>query len=239
MSWFEGARIAVTGAAGGIGRSTCEHLEGLGAEVYALDLTESPVGQAVVCDVADERSVAAAMAEVAGAEGRLDGLVAAAGIVEDDVAAEEMSAAEFDRILGVNLRGVFLTCQAAARHMLDAGPGGRIVAVSSMSGNHIVNFPQKQCAYNASKAAVSALVRSLAVEWGPRGVRVNTVAPGYVDTPLNEGKPQLHRQWLEGTVADRFASPAEIADAIGWLLGDAAAYCMGTELLIDGGFALR
>ncbi|MGW5446230.1 SDR family NAD(P)-dependent oxidoreductase [Streptomyces asiaticus] len=238
MSWYQGARIAVTGAAGGIGRATCAHLAGLGAEVYALDLTESPVGRSVLCDVTDERSIATAMDTVVAAGGRIDGLVTAAGVVEDDVPAERMSVAEFDRVLGVNLKGTFLSCTAAARQMLDAG-GGRIVTVSSMSGTHIVNYPQKQSVYNASKAAVSALTRSLAVEWGPRGVRINAIAPGYVATPLNDLKRHMHPVWKEGTVTGRFAEPQEIAAAIAWLLGDDAAYCMGTELLMDGGFALR
>ncbi len=206
MSWYQGARIAVTGAAGGIGRATCAHLAGLGAEVYALDLTESPVGRSILCDVTDEDSVAAAIATVVTEGGRIDGLVAASGVVEDDVPAERM---------------------------------GRIVTVSSMSGTHIVNHPQKQSAYNASKAAVSALTRSLAVEWGKRGVRVNSVAPGYVATALNDLKQHLHTRWKEGTVAGRFAEPEEIAAAIAWLLGDEAAYCVGTELLMDGGFTLR
>lgn len=239
MSWYQGAHIAVTGAAGGIGHSTCERLAGLGAEVYALDLTEADTGTFVPCDVTDEASVAAALDRVVAEGGRIDGLVAAAGVVENDVAAEEMSAAEFDRVLGVNLRGTFLACTAAARHMLASHDGGRIVAVSSMSGTQVVNYPQKQSAYNASKAAVGALVRSLAVEWGPRGVRVNAVAPGYVATAMTQGKPELHEGWLADVVAGRFAEPGEIAGAIAWLLGDEAAYCMGTELLIDGGYSLR
>lgn len=236
MSWFDGARIAVTGAAGGIGGATCARLTAQGARVFALDLAETGAGEFVHCDVTDEGSVDRAVGEVADSGG-LDGLVAAAGTVEN-VPAEQMSAATFDRILGVNLRGVFLSCTAAARRMLPAG-AGRIVAVSSMSGTHIVNHPQQQCAYNSSKAAVSALVRSLAVEWSPRGVRVNAVAPGYVSTPLTAGKPELHGGWIEDTVLRRFATPDEIAGSIRWLLDDEASYCTGTELLVDGGFSLR
>jgi NAD(P)-dependent dehydrogenase (short-subunit alcohol dehydrogenase family) len=182
--------------------------------------------------------VAGAIGEVAAAAGGIDGLVAAAGVVEEDVPAEDMSIAEFDRVLAVNLRGVFLACAEAGRHMLAAG-AGRIVTVSSMSGTHVVNYPQRQCAYNASKAAVSALTRSLAVEWGPRGVRLNAIAPGYVDTPLLGRKTQMHQGWKDGTVAGRFAEPDEIAGAICWLLSDEAAFCVGTELLIDGGYSLR
>jgi NAD(P)-dependent dehydrogenase (short-subunit alcohol dehydrogenase family) len=238
MSWFDGARIAVTGAAGGIGEAVCGDLITRGARVYALDIANAPVGEFVACDVSDEHSVQAAIDRIVADTGGIDGLVAAAGVVEDNVATEELTAAEFDRVFGVNLRGVFLTCTAAGRHMLAAG-AGCIVTVSSMSGNLIVNFPQRQCAYNASKAAVTALTRSLAVEWGPRGVRCNAISPGYVATPLNELKKDLHEQWKQGTVAGRFAEPEEIAAGIAWLLGDDAGFCLGTELVVDGGFSLR
>ena len=240
MPGFAGACVAVTGAAGGIGLATCSWLSDHGASVYALDLhpAADQVGTFLATDVTDPASVRAAAAEVHRRAGRVDGLVAGAGIAEDDVAAEAMEIATFDHVLGVNLRGVFLSCQAFGRIMLEQG-AGRIVAISSMSGNHIVNDPQRQCAYNASKAGVTALVKSLAVEWGPRGVRVNAVAPGYVDTPLTARKQALHERWKDGSVLPRFAAPAEIAAAIGYLLSDEAAFCCGTELLIDGGYSLR
>lgn len=237
MNWFSNARIAVTGAAGGIGRQTCTTLETRGARVFALDRTPTDVGEHVPCDVTDEHSVGQARSRVLEQAGGIDGLVTAAGVVEDDVPAEEMSAAEFDRVLGVNLRGVFLACSTFGKAMLEAG-GGRIVNVASMSGNHVVNVPQKQAAYNSSKAAVSALTRSLAVEWTGRGVRVNAISPGYVRTSLVEGKSELFDGWLRGTPAGRFAAPDEVAGAIAWLLSDEAAYCAGTELLIDGGYSL-
>lgn len=240
MNGFAGAQIVVTGASGGIGGAVCRWLAERGASVYALDLRPEPgqVGTFIPIDVTDPDGVAAAAAEVLERGGRIDGLVAAAGIAEDDVAAEEMDTATFDRVLSVNLRGVFLTCQSFGRPMLAQG-SGRIVAISSMSGNHVVNEPQRQCAYNASKAGVTALVKSLAVEWGPRGVRVNAVSPGYVDTPLNALKIHQHEQWKQRTVVPRFAETAEIAAAVGYLLSDEAAFCYGTELLIDGGYSLR
>lgn len=108
-----------------------------------------------------------------------------------------------------------------------------------MSGNLVVNEPQSQCAYNASKAGVTALVKSLAVEWGPRGVRVNAVSPGYVGTPLLALKKHMHQGWKDRTVLDRFARTDEIAAAVGYLLSDAAGFCIGTELVIDGGYSLR
>lgn len=240
MQGLAGAHIAVTGAAGGIGLATCAWLADAGAVVYALDLrpADGQVGTFIRTDVADAGSVAAAADTVASWAGRIDGLVAGAGIAENDVAAEDMDLETFDKVLAVNLRGVFLSCQAFGRLMLGQGHG-RIVTISSMSGNHIVNVPQRQCAYNASKAAVTALTKSLAVEWGPRGVRVNAVSPGYVDTPLNALKRHQHEEWKERTVLGRFADRGEIAATVGYLLSDEAAFCCGTELLIDGGYSLR
>jgi NAD(P)-dependent dehydrogenase (short-subunit alcohol dehydrogenase family) len=239
MNGIDGAHIAVTGAAGGIGLGTCQWLTEAGAVVYALDLrpADDQVGEFIPTDVTAPESVVAAAERIVSRAGRVDGVVAGAGIAENDIAAEDMDLATFDRVLAVNLRGVFLTCQAFGRRMLAQGHG-RIVAISSMSGNHIVNTPQRQCAYNASKAGVTALTRSLAVEWGPRGVRVNAVSPGYVDTPLNALKRHQHEQWKDRTVLRRFADTAEIAAAIGYLLSDEAGFCCGTELLIDGGYSL-
>lgn len=238
---FEGRRIAVVGATGGIGTAICESLAGQGAQVHGLDLkgldalppgvTGHPV------DVTSEESVAAAVRALYAGDDRPVDLVNSAGIVEN-VAAEDMPVAEFDRILSVNLRGVFLTCREFGRELLARG-GGAIVNIASMSGNAIVNHPQRQCAYNTSKAGVSALTRSLAVEWGPRGVRINAVSPGYVQTPLTMAKTDLHPQWMRETVLGRFAQPSEIAKAVEYFLSADSGFCCGTELLIDGGFALR
>ena len=239
---FEGRRVAVTGGAGGIGLAICSRLAAEGARVTALDragLDHLPDGIAgLEVDLTSEESVVAAVAALYRDDDTPVELVTCAGVVEDDVPAEEMSAAQFDLVLGVNLRGVFLPCREFGRELLARG-GGAIVNVASMSGNAVVNHPQRQSAYNTSKAGVSALTRSLAVEWGPRGVRVNAVSPGYVDTPLNALKPHMHEGWRAGTVLGRFASPDEIAGAVRWLLGEEAAFCCGTELLIDGGYSLR
>lgn len=239
---FEGRRVAVTGAAGGIGHAIVTRLLAEGAIVYGLDragLENLPEGASgIPIDLSSPQSVAEAVAALYAEDDSPVHLVNSAGIVEDDVAAEDMPIEQFDAVLGVNLRGVFLTCQAFGRELLARG-GGAIVNIASMSGNAVVNFPQKQSAYNTSKAAVTALTKSLAVEWSPRGVRLNSLSPGYVDTPLNYLKAHMHDTWKRDIVVDRFATPEEVAASVAFLLSDDAAYYVGAELLMDGGYSLR
>lgn len=232
--------VAITGGAGGIGQAIAAHLERLGRRVYVLDRegARTQTGVFVPCDVLDRDSVDAAVETVYQDEPGPVDLICAAGIVEDDVAAEELSEDLVHRVMGVNFHGTFSACQAFGRRLLEHGTGS-IVLISSMSGNLIVNYPQRQSIYNSSKAAVTALAKSLAVEWGPRGVRVNALSPGYVDTPLNSLKAHMHEGWRAGTVLGRFASTQEIADAAEFLLSDRASYCTGTELVVDGGYSLR
>jgi NAD(P)-dependent dehydrogenase (short-subunit alcohol dehydrogenase family) len=239
---FAGRRIAVTGAAGGIGAAICASLLDEGARVHALDVKGLEVLPAAVdtveVDLTSEESVVAAVRRLYATDDTPIDLVTCAGIVENDVAAEDMPMSLYDAVMGVNLRGVFMTCREFGRELLVRG-GGAIVNVASMSGNAVVNHPQRQSVYNTSKAGVSALTRSLAVEWGPRGVRVNAVSPGYVDTPLNAVKKHMHDKWLGETVLGRFGTLREISAAVQYLLSEEAAFCCGTELLIDGGFSLR
>lgn len=239
---FTGRRIAVVGAAGGIGAAISAALAAEGARVHGLDV--GPFGalpdgvDGRYMDLTSEASVDEVVAALYAEDATPIDLVNSAGIVEDDVAAEGMPMALYDRVMGVNLRGVYLTCQRFGAQLLERG-GGAIVNIASMSGNAVVNTPQRQSVYNTSKAGVSALTRSLAVEWGGRGVRVNAVSPGYVDTPLNALKQHMHAGWLDGTVLGRFGRVEEVAGAVAYLLSDEAAYCCGTELLIDGGYSLR
>lgn len=239
---FGGRRVAVVGAGGGIGRAIVARLGADGATVYGLDLKgvdDLPGGvPGYELDITAPAAVDDLVAALYADDDRVVDLVNSAGIVEDDVAAEDMLVEQFDAVLGVNLRGVFITCQAFGRRMLARGDGA-IVNVASMSGTAVVNAPQKQSAYNTSKAAVAALTRSLAVEWGPRGVRLNSLSPGYVDTPLNALKADMHDTWRQGIVLGRFATPDEVAGTVAFLLGPDAAYFTGSDLLMDGGYTLR
>jgi NAD(P)-dependent dehydrogenase (short-subunit alcohol dehydrogenase family) len=239
---FAGSRVAITGGAGGIGQAIARRLVAEGAEVYALDrkgLDDLPDGVVgIEMDLGSLSSVADVVARLYANDDRPVHLVNCAGIVEDDVAAVDMPIEQFDAVIGVNLRGVFITCQAFGRELIARG-GGAIVNIASMSGNAVVNFPQKQSAYNTSKAAVTALTKSLAVEWGPSGVRLNALSPGYVDTPLNHLKAHMHETWKRDIVIDRFATPEEVAGSVAFLLSDDASYYIGAELLMDGGYSLR
>lgn len=238
-TWLDGSVVVVTGAAGGVGHAVATWLAERGASVFSLDRRrpENPVGTFVEVDVLSEESVDRAVQQVVDAGGRIDGLVAAAGMSEEPTPAEEMSLEVWSRTLGVNLTGVFLTCQRVGRVMLAQG-AGRVVTIASMSGAHVVNTPQQQVAYNSSKGGLVAMTKSLAFEWAARGVRVNALSPGYVDTPLLGSKYDLHEQWKSVTPLRRFAQPAEVAAAVGWLLSDEAAFCIGTEMLMDGGYTL-
>ena len=231
--------VAVTGAAGGVGQAVATLLAERGARVFALDRrpAETAAGTFVEVDVSSEDSIDAAVRQVLEGGGRIDGLVAAAGLSEEPTAAEEMSLARWQRTIGVNLTGAFLTCRRIGRVMLEQ-QSGRIVTIASMSGAHIVNVPQQQVAYNASKGGLVAMTKSLAYEWASRGVRVNVLSPGYVDTPLLGSKHDLHELWKAATPLRRFAEPYEVAAAVGWLLSDEAAFCCGTEMLMDGGYSL-
>lgn len=235
---FAGRVAAVTGTTSGIGAGIARALQDEGARVFGLDIEPGGAFEHVDCDVRDAASVAAAASTVIDQAGKIDHFVANAGIRGVDKGAEDLEPEEWDEVIGVNLRGVFLSIQAFARPMLAAGRGS-IVAIASMSGNRVVNVPQRTAHYNTAKAGVTALVRTLAVEWGPRGVRVNSVSPGYVSTPLLDADSAMHPQWLPQTVPGRFATVAEIAAGTLYLLSDDAGYCHGTDLLIDGGYSLR
>jgi len=240
-----GRTVLVTGAASGIGRAVALGLAAAGARVACVDLvgadetTEAVSGAggdaiAVTADVCDSKSIGRAVQEAENRLGALTDAVNCAG-VSGSGAATEMTPAEWRRVLAVNLDGVFLSCQAEGRAMLAHGRGA-IVNIASMSGT-IVNRGVLQAHYNASKAAVVHLTKCLAVEWAARGVRVNSVSPGYTATPMTAGNSaEVLARFAAETPLGRLAQPAEIVGPVVFLLSDAASFCTGADLLVDGGF---
>jgi NAD(P)-dependent dehydrogenase (short-subunit alcohol dehydrogenase family) len=230
---LDGRVAFVTGGAQGIGRAAAEALKEAGARVITGDLS----GADIVLDVRDSARVTAVADAIAREHGRIDILVNNAGIARSETAAEDVADEHWLNVLDVNLNGSFWCARAFGRHMLAQGSGS-IVNVGSMSGL-IVNRPQPQSYYNASKAAVHQLTKSLAAEWGPRGVRVNAVAPTYINTPINafaDREGEMYKRWVDGTPMGRLGEAHEIASVILFLASDAASLMTGAVVVADGGY---
>ncbi len=248
---LDGKVAVVTGAGQGIGAACARALGEAGATVIVADMMADRVEASVAelkklglkahgskLDVTKSKEVDASAAAIVKQHGRVDILVNNAGVARSDVKAEDTSDEHWRFHMDVNLDGLFWCCRAFGRQMLKQRSGS-IVNIGSMSG-FIVNKPQPQSFYNASKAAVHHLTRSLAAEWAKSGVRVNAVAPTYIETPLTsfgiKENEAMYKVWLEMTPMARVGQPDEIASVVHFLASDAASLMTGSIVLADGGY---
>ncbi|MDF2998125.1 MAG: short-chain dehydrogenase/reductase [Xanthobacteraceae bacterium] len=247
---LNGRTALVTGGGRAIGLACVEALAEAGAKVVIADFDVgiAEEGRAamqakgydpevVIMDVTNPARVTEVADEVVKKHGKIDILVNNAGIARSETPAETVTDEHWLNVIDVNLNGTFWCCRAFGKHML-AAKSGAIVNIGSMSG-FIVNKPQEQSYYNASKAAVHHLTKSLAAEWGARGVRVNAVAPTYIATPLNEfvkSNPKMYDAWIGGTPMGRLGEVEEIASVVLFLASDAASLMTGSIVLADGGY---
>ena len=242
-----GKRAVVTGAAQGIGQSIAIAYAEAGADVALLDRNASTqtlasiraLGRDAFClqlDIADEKQVEAAFAEIDRRFAGIDILFNNAGICIC-TPAETMTLDEWRRVIDVDLTAQFLVARAAAQRMIRGGKGGAIVSTASMSG-HIVNVPQPQCAYNAAKAGLIHLTKSLATEWARHNIRVNCISPGYIATPLSIDVPRERMEnWFFFAPMKRMGLPEELQGAVVYLASEAASYTTGADIIIDGGYS--
>jgi NAD(P)-dependent dehydrogenase (short-subunit alcohol dehydrogenase family) len=245
-----GKTAVVTGGGQGIGLASVEALAEAGAKVVIADRDAKVAAQGqaslkakgydveiVDMDVTNSGQVAAVAAQLVARHGKVDILVNNAGIARSETPAETVADEHWLNVIDVNLNGTFWCCREFGKHML-AAKSGTIVNIGSMSG-FIVNKPQEQSYYNASKAAVHHLTKSLAAEWGARGVRVNAVAPTYIETPLNafvKNNPPMYNAWIGGTPMARLGKVEEIASVVLFLASEAASLMTGSIVLVDGGY---
>ncbi len=251
MFSLKGKVVLVTGGGRGIGQVICLQLSRAGADLAIFSrsgasqtkqLVESENGNIldIRVDVTDEDQVKKGIDQIFKKYGHLDVVINNAGVCYHKTAFEA-SLDEWRQVIDVNLTGEYIVCKEAARQMIKNHISGNIINIASMSG-HIVNIPQMQAAYNASKAGVIQMTRSLAIEWIDNNIRVNSISPGYVSTPMSIDPafvPQeLLDAWKPLFPMHRMAKPEELCGAIIWLCSESAGYVTGADILIDGAYTV-
>lgn len=247
---LNGKNAVVTGGGRGIGLACVEALSEAGAHVIIADFDDKSAesGQqemmrkgikveVELLDVTNSKQVTSKAEKLINKFGHIDILINNAGIARSETPAELVSDEHWLNVIDVNLNGLFWCCRSFGKFMLEK-KSGSIVNIGSMSGI-IVNKPQEQAYYNASKAAVHHLTKSLGAEWATRGVRVNAVAPTYINTPLTafaKSNEKMFNTWLEMTPMGRLGEPDEIASVVLFLASDASSLLTGSIIVADGGY---
>jgi NAD(P)-dependent dehydrogenase (short-subunit alcohol dehydrogenase family) len=241
---LDGRVAVVTGGARGIGLEAAKALQENGAKVVIVDINTEAGEKAakelgtdfVRTDLTRSAEVNRLAAEVRSKHGRIDIAFNNAGIAVN-APSEECSDEDWHKVININLHAVFYCCREFGKAMLEQGKGS-IINTASMSGI-ISNTPQPQSAYNVSKAGVIMLTKSLAGEWAKRGVRVNSISPGYIGTEMTKhgmSNPEWQADWLKFTPMGRVGEPREVATAVVYLASDASSYFTGSNLVVDGGY---
>lgn len=240
MGRIDGRVVLVTGAASGLGLACVQRFSDEGATVVGVDLQDPsdwPGARFDRLDVTDEAGVAALVASVVRDQGRLDAVVNSAGVAGGGPA-HLVPLDDWERVLRVNLTGTFLVCKHAVVPMMEQGSGS-IVNVASIEG---IEGTEGGSSYNASKGAVVIFTKNMAIDYGRRGVRVNCICPGFIDTPLfrsvmdSPGMATVRERYREEHKLGRFGRPEEIAGAALFLVSDDSSFVTGHALVVDGGF---